>query len=168
MLLPTAANAGNGVLHFFLPCTGEYIAKVADVPGLRDETGRSVGLGYAIRWCGWSGEWVGHIGNRSNSSNLEPEALERAIAEHRLDSMPDVPGFWSAALEQPRYLTTDWAYALIGPPYFLIGILKFVAAERARNNAPQGPVRAPVARISSTGQGGRNQGRIDRAPLGRK
>jgi hypothetical protein len=79
--ISTAAHAGIPI-----PCTGETIVHVLDVPATKgleisankDMDTKVLNLGYKLKNCFW-GEWVGHIGSSSRYLPLSDDALKMLL-----------------------------------------------------------------------------------------
>ena len=95
IVLP-AARAEAGVP---IPCTGEALVKVAELPPSFSFPGpsgemRHVDLGYTIKHC-FSGEWGGHLGDERYMP-LPDGGAQALAALAGLEKLPPAPGFWSS------------------------------------------------------------------------
>jgi hypothetical protein len=99
-----AAFPGSAAHAFPLPCTGETLVKVREIPALnglelgasQDLAERRVDLGYVIKGCFGGGEWVGHLGQDGRYVTLTERQLHLALAAAGLDGLPPVPSYWSS------------------------------------------------------------------------
>ncbi|MFM2423169.1 MAG: hypothetical protein RL291_1699 [Pseudomonadota bacterium] len=99
-------NAPAKAAKLPIPCTGETLVKVLDIPQSQTVIGRRIDLGYKFTGCS-GGEWVGYTGSSSSYLPLKPEMLTALLALAGLDAPPPVPNrlssggygwFWPVAL----------------------------------------------------------------------
>lgn len=82
-----------------IPCTGERLVKVVDVPLLRgvtikanrDLTDKRLDLGYKFIGCFGGGEWVGHVGHDTRYLPLNDETLTALLKAAGLKQLPPTP-----------------------------------------------------------------------------
>lgn len=109
---PERAEAGRVPI----PCTGESLVKVLDIPALAeaavDAKGRKTekrhDLGYKFSGC-LGGEWVVHVGSSSDYIPLSQGQLELMLLAAGLKDPPPVPSFWSSGQSGPVYI---WGVAI--------------------------------------------------------
>jgi len=102
-----AAHAGIPI-----PCTGEKLVKVADLPATAQIGGQHFDLGYKFSWC-FSGAFVGYLGNSSHY--LKSEAVDLLVGAGLIPPLPEAPGFWSAAWHNKGVFWVEWLWiGLIG------------------------------------------------------
>lgn len=108
LALPATALAGLPI-----PCTGEAVIKVLDVPALkgleiqanRGQREKRLDLGYKYTGC-FSGTWVGYLGSNRSYLTLNENQLKMLLAAAGLQQPPAEPGFWSApfSVQWPVFL----------------------------------------------------------------
>lgn len=94
--MPDSADAKK------IPCTGETLVKVLDIPALagveipanKGMRQKRLDLGYKFSWC-FSGEWVGHIGSSSTYVKLDDVKLRALLAAAGLQEPPPAPSVFS-------------------------------------------------------------------------
>lgn len=99
-----------------LPCTGESIVKVLDVPatkGLsipanRDMDIKVIDLGYKFKGC-LGGEWVGYIGSSRRYLPLTPSALKSLLELAGRKEPPPVP----TMLTHPSGNMANWFWLVM-------------------------------------------------------
>lgn len=87
-----------------IPCTGETLVKVLDIPALagievpanRTMATKRLDLGWKFTGCS-GGEWIGHIGSNSSYVSLDAERLTMLLGAAGLTEPPPVPSFWSTS-----------------------------------------------------------------------
>lgn len=102
----SAAEAGIPI-----PCTGESIVKVLDIPGLAqvevDAMGRRIekrfDLGYKFSGCS-GGEWVAHVGSDREYVSVSQVRLQDMLRAAGRTELPPVPSFWSSSNSTPVYI----------------------------------------------------------------
>ena len=85
-----------------IPCTGESIVKVLDIPatrGLELPVNKGMpepvlNLGYKFKYC-FGGEWVGHVGGESRYLPLDDNGLKALLALAGLTAPPPTPTIFS-------------------------------------------------------------------------
>ena len=106
LLLASAIPAQAGVP---IPCTGESVVKVRDIPNApRMSNGQPVALGYLFKGC-FSGEWVGHVGSDSQFIRLNEKKLKLLMTIANLKELPPEPSRW----EHPGELVVPGVWAII-------------------------------------------------------
>ncbi len=86
-----------------IPCTGESIIKVLDIPATAGMTvpankhmrDKRLDLGYKFKYC-FSGEWVGHIGSDTQYVRLDAARLKMLVMAAGLKEPPSEPSFLRA------------------------------------------------------------------------
>lgn len=110
--VPSVAEAGIPI-----PCTGESIVKVLDIPVLAqvevDAAGRRIekrfDLGYKFSGC-TGGEWVAYVGNDREYVSVSQARLQDMLRAAGRSELPPAPSFWSSSNSTPVYIWT----AIIG------------------------------------------------------
>ena len=102
--------AGSAEAGIPIPCTGDKLLMVAELPGVNDAKGRPIHLGYKMSWCGLSGEWIGHTGSDRSYYPLPAELSAAFVSEGGLTP----PGFWSSAWKNPGTFMAEWLWIFIG------------------------------------------------------
>ena len=156
-----------------IPCTGEYLVKVLDIPkldglsikaneGIRN---KKLGLGYKFNGCFSGGEWIGYVGAGRTYLPLNPEQLETLLEAAGRSTPPPVPsitsssdamfpiGLWSVVI----IVAIAWtmfkkSFSSGNPTEAQPGIdpaQAAVAQAIASSRAPVSRVAAPVARASA-------------------
>ncbi len=111
VVVPDRAEAGVPI-----PCTGESLVKVLDIPALASEEVDAHGrktvsrrdLGYKFSGC-TGGEWVVHVGSDSRYIPLSDGQLQLMLLAAGLTEPPPVPSFWSSRQSVPVYI---WGFAV--------------------------------------------------------
>ncbi len=127
VVVPDRAEAGVPI-----PCTGESLVKVLDIPVLASEEvdarGRTTvsrrDLGYKFSGC-TGGEWVVHVGSDSRYIPLSDGQLQLMLLAAGLTEPPPVPSFWSSRQSVPVYI---WGFA--------VGALAIGALFKGRGEQP--------------------------------
>lgn len=127
VLAPTAAQAGVPI-----PCTGETLVKVVDVPAFRgmkikanaDLDEKRLDLGYKFIGCFGGGQWVGYLGHSTRYLPLDDKMLQGLVQAAGLKQLPPVPSrlfYW-----EPMKIPLLW-----------VGILGFgiIFGQRSQRNA---------------------------------
>ena len=104
-----AAGSAEAGIPIPIPCTGDKLLMVAELPGVNDAQGKAINLGYKMSWCGLSGEWIGHTGSDRSYYPLPAELTAALVAETGLRP----PGFWSSAWNNPGMFFAEWLWLLI-------------------------------------------------------
>jgi hypothetical protein len=112
LALGAATASGTAEAGIPLPCTGEKIIKVADIPRMEAMGGAKMDLGYKFSWC-FSGEWIGHIGSDSRYMPLDPQMLSILTEAGLVPKLPE-PGFWASAVAYPGKFWVEWLWLVIG------------------------------------------------------
>lgn len=135
-----------------IPCTGESLVKVVDIPATEALIGKRVDLGYKFSGCS-GGDWVGYVGSSSQYVRLTPEMLNQLLAAANLKEPPEVPNrllnggygyFW------PIMLLIGLVFAIVRPI-----VARIVRAEaesvvhgRQGADATPAPQRAPIQSVA--------------------
>ncbi len=84
---PAAANA-----KIYIPCTGDRLVKVLDVPALKGKgpDGADVALGYKFPGCFGDGEWIGYVDSRQFVT-LDDGRLKMVLEAANLKAAPPTP-----------------------------------------------------------------------------
>lgn len=99
------ALAGPAAARIPIPCTGETLVKVLDIPALngmevpanKHMKEKRIDLGYKFSGCSSEGEWVGHIGSSKSYIKLDGDKLQRLMDLAGLKALPPPPSPWSQA-----------------------------------------------------------------------
>ncbi len=137
-----------------IPCTGDKIFKVADLPAeLKRPDGVKVDLGYMVSGC-FSGRWIGYVGSSSQYLDLFKPAspgnlssLAVMVAAGWLPAMPEEPGFWSSAWSHPGAFWAEWLWLVLAPLIGLTALFKQKTSDTgltASNVAPTPAAAAPA------------------------
>ncbi len=89
------AHAGK----FPIPCTGDRIVRVVDIPDLHTADNTQIDLGYLFEGCFGKGKWIGHIGQSDKYIELNGVAEAQLLAAAGLSQLPPAPSRWDYALE---------------------------------------------------------------------
>jgi hypothetical protein len=89
----------------YIPCTGDRIVKVLDIPAMKRADGTSVDLGYLFPGCFSDGEWIGYTGKSDSYIRLDEASLKRLLAAAGLKAAPPTPSRW-------HYPETMWLEGL--------------------------------------------------------
>lgn len=97
ILFALALFAGMGSAHakIYIPCTGDRLVKLQDVPALKGKgpDNADVGLGYKFSGCFGDGEWIGYLDSR-NYVKLDDARLKSVLAAAGLKAAPPEPSRW--------------------------------------------------------------------------
>ena len=108
MFAPSTASAGIPI-----PCTGDKIVKIADMPDEMRINGELVHLAYVFQYC-TTGKFVLAVVDGSGYYNLDSEhfqaAAEIAVATGQLATIPEAPGFWSSAWHNKGTFWVEWLW----------------------------------------------------------
>lgn len=88
-----------------IPCTGEYLVKVLDIPmldglSIKANEGlaeKKLGLGYKFKGCFGGGEWIGYVGTGRSYVPLNPEQLQTLLEAAGRSTPPPVPSITSSS-----------------------------------------------------------------------
>jgi hypothetical protein len=105
----TEAQAG---IPIPIPCSGEKIIKVADMPKAAMSDGTKVDLGYMFQYC-FGGKWVGYIGSDRSYLNLPDEMLATMAILAGLQELPPAPSFWGAAWHNKWQFFPEWLWLIM-------------------------------------------------------
>jgi hypothetical protein len=85
--LPAGASA-----KIYIPCTGDRMVKILDVPALKGKgpEGADVALGYKFSGCVGDGEWIGYLDSRQYLTLDEPK-LKAILSAAGLTAAPPSP-----------------------------------------------------------------------------
>jgi hypothetical protein len=107
MVVASAVPAEAGIP---IPCTGESIVKVRDIPNApRAKNGHRVALGYKFKGC-FDGEWVGYIGSRRQYIRLSKRRQLQLIMLAGYKRLPPPP---PSRWQHPRELLVPGVWALL-------------------------------------------------------
>jgi hypothetical protein len=137
VLLKAPAEAAK--LPIPIPCTGETLVKVLDIPQSETVIGRRIDLGYKFTGCS-GGEWIGYIGSSSSYLPLKPEMLSALLMLAGRDAPPPVPN----RLTSGGY-GWFWPLALLLGLFVLLKHLIFGRKEAAANAVVAEGQTSPVA-----------------------
>lgn len=131
-----------------IPCTGESLVKVLDIPALAhvevDASGRETksrrDLGYKFSGC-TGGEWVVHVGSKTRYIPLSEGQLQLMLLAAGLTEPPPAPSFWSSGQSVPVYI---WGVAI---GFVAIGVLFKGRGQQQASGQPEsdGTARAPLS-----------------------
>ena len=125
----SAAEARGRGKAELIPCLGDRIVKMADLPGEADAAGRPVRLGYAFTLC-FSGHWVRYSdGSRFFPETLQPEDVAALVRRGTLTAMPSAPIAGLAILLYPGTFYRELLWMLAG----CLWCLYLVVFSRLRN-----------------------------------
>lgn len=145
---PSAAEAGVPI-----PCTGESIVKVLDIPSLAqvdvDAQGRRIerrfDLGYKFSGC-FGGEWVAHVGSDHKYVTVGEAKLQQMLRAAGRSELPPAPSFWSSGNSIPVYI---WLGILtVGA----IGAVLSKSKERVVEAAPTGTLDEGAIEVEPNGR----------------
>lgn len=116
--LPTAANAGVPI-----PCTGESLVKVVDVPAMagvtikanQDLKEKRLDIGYKFIGCFGGGEWVGYLGHSTRYLPLDAQQFQTLVTAAGLGAPPPVPSrlFYWETMKVPLLWLGILGFALV-------------------------------------------------------
>lgn len=89
LLAPTAAEA-----KIPIPCTGDRIVKVVDIPAAKQPPNMAIDLGYKFPGCFEDGEWVGYTGKTNSYIKLDEPRLKLVLDMAGLKEPPPAPSRW--------------------------------------------------------------------------
>ena len=92
-----------------IPCTGEKIVKVADMPKTAMPDGTKVDLGYMFQYC-FTGKWVGYVGSDRQYLELPDHLLGAMAILAGYKELPPAPGFWASAWDNPGSFWVEWLW----------------------------------------------------------
>lgn len=160
MVLVTAGTAEADIL---IPCTGEHLVKVLDIPWPADTPPPRIDLGYKFNGC-FGGEWVGYAGNDTKYLHVSDEQIALMLSVAKLDRLPSppsrfahpetlkVPAMWGGALLVAGVVLSLLARRRRGRGH-TNGILADLEADLAANEQSSGdaaPPSSPPARSKSS------------------
>ena len=95
LALPASASA-----KIYIPCTGDRMVKVRDVPALKGKgpEGRDVALGYKFSGCIGDGEWIGYVDSQTFVP-LDDAKLKMVLAAAGLQAAPAAPSRFDYPLD---------------------------------------------------------------------
>ena len=117
IVLAASLCAGAGAAHAKvpIPCTGEKIVKVADLPRTAEFTlanGQHVDLGYLYQSC-FSGKWVGYVGSSSRFVTWKDGTLPDIAATAGMPALPAEPGFFWGLYNAPGQFVAEWLWIIV-------------------------------------------------------
>lgn len=96
-----------------IPCTGEKIVRVADLPAAIDAgNGRHLGLGYLYTGC-FSGKWIGHVGSDTQYNAAAGPLLFAAMTDANKGVAPQEPGFLWGLWSHPGQFVAEWIWIVM-------------------------------------------------------
>lgn len=104
LVLPATAEAGKVPI----PCTGERLVKVLDIPWPATGGMPKIDLGYKFTGC-WGGEWVGYTGGSGKYLQLSTEQMTILLLMAGRKELPSPP----FRLFHPGAMWVEWLWALI-------------------------------------------------------
>lgn len=98
--LALLAGMGSAEAKIYIPCTGDRLVKILDVPALKGKgpDNADVSLGYKFSGCFGDGEWIGYIDSR-NFVQLDDARLKTVLAAAGLKAAPPEPSRWQHPLD---------------------------------------------------------------------
>jgi hypothetical protein len=92
-----------------IPCTGEKIVKIADMPKAAMPDGTKVDLGYMFQYC-VTGKWVGYVGSDRRYLDLPDHMLGAMAILAGFQELPPAPSFWAAAWGNKMQFFAEWLW----------------------------------------------------------
>jgi hypothetical protein len=123
-----------------IPCTGDKIVKVADMPKSAMPDGTKVDLGYMFQWC-FTGKWVGYIGSDRRYLDLPDHMLGAMAILAGFTELPPAPSFWAKAWENKWQFFAEWLWLLL---------LSIAACGLASNKLLYGTFAHPRSTVEAT------------------
>lgn len=88
------ASAAPAEAKIPIPCTGDRIVKVVDIPAANQPPNMTIDLGYKFPGCFSDGEWVGYIGKSDQYIKLDEQRLKLVTSMAGLKELPPEPSRW--------------------------------------------------------------------------
>lgn len=104
LVLPATAEAGQVPI----PCTGERLVKVLDIPWPATGGMPKIDLGYKFTGC-WGGEWIGYTGESGKYLHLSTEQMSLLLLMAGRKELPSPP----FRLFYPGSMWVEWLWALV-------------------------------------------------------
>ncbi|MEM7774880.1 MAG: hypothetical protein AAF732_04675 [Pseudomonadota bacterium] len=82
-----------------IPCTGDRLVKVLDVPADKQPQGREIHLGYKFPGCFSEGEWIGYTGKSDSYVHLDNATRDWMLNALGRSDFPPVPSRFSYPVE---------------------------------------------------------------------
>lgn len=114
-VMALVAGPGAGHAKVPIPCTGEKIVKVADLPQTEAFTlpgGGHVDLGYLYQSC-FAGKWIGYIGNSNRYVTWKTDSLPDLLTEAGLKTEPPEPGIFWGLTNAPGEFVAEWIWIVV-------------------------------------------------------
>jgi hypothetical protein len=77
-----------------IPCTGDRIVKVVDIPAAKQPPNMTIDLGYKFPGCFEDGEWIGYTGKSGSYIKLDEPRLKLVLEMAGLKEPPPAPSRW--------------------------------------------------------------------------
>lgn len=94
-----AVSAQTASAGFKIPCTGDRLVKVMDVPKSAQPEGKTIHLGYRFPGCFEDGEWVGYSGSGSTYYELKGNNKTWILNALGRTEFPKAPSRWDYPFE---------------------------------------------------------------------
>lgn len=94
-LVLSLALAARAEAKLYIPCTGDRIVKVAEVPAAQQPAGQVIHLGYLFPGCFSEGEWVGVPNESGKYYKLNDAQRADLVRRAGLRALPATPSRWS-------------------------------------------------------------------------
>lgn len=78
----------------YIPCTGDRLVTVAEVPKEKQDNGRIIHLGYRFPGCIGDGEWIGTTDQSDKFYKLNEGQLKELVQRAGLKQLPPTPSRW--------------------------------------------------------------------------
>lgn len=75
----------------YIPCTGDRLVTIKEIPKDKQPAGQTVHLGYRFSGCFGEGEWVGTTDESNRYYKLTPNQLREVVARAGLKQLPPTP-----------------------------------------------------------------------------
>ena len=94
-LVLSVALAARAEAKIHIPCTGDRLVKVAEVPAARQPPGQVIHLGYLFPGCFSEGEWIGFSNESGKYYKLNDAQRADLVRRAGLRALPPTPSRWS-------------------------------------------------------------------------
>ncbi len=98
-----------------IPCTGDKIVKVAEMPktpAFKTPSGQQVDLGYLYEGC-FKGKWVGYVGSSRRFVTWPQGVLPVLITGAGLSGVPEPPGIMWGLWHAPGQFLAEWIWIAV-------------------------------------------------------
>ena len=122
------AMSATAEAKIHIPCTGDRLVKVIEIPKEKQIAGREMHLGYKFPGCFSEGEWVGLSNERNKYYKLNPQSTQALLRMAGRTALPAKPSRWQYPLDA---LLVE--ILLIGATILVLGweLIKSLRSKRA-------------------------------------